>query len=148
MKKGILTSCPKIAGPKESEMKLELRVLNGGLDQPQETAHAPLRQGGSDEAVIDIAQVLAANQTLLKNMIRKVESLETRLGGMMEYIAHQQQERLMEEKETRLLLSAPLKKAESWRSDSPPLDRAWYSRFDFWTRWFDPAKMRRPGTDS
>lgn len=128
-------------------MKLELRVLNGGLDQNNDQTEVSRRPGAPDEAVIDIAQVLAANQTLLKNMFRKVESLESRLGGMMEYIAHQQQDRMMMDQEARLLLTAPVKQIEVWRSATPSLDQTWYGRFNFWTRWFRPEKMRRPDTN-
>ena len=129
-------------------MKLELRVLNGGLDQQPEQADVNRRPGAPDEAVIDIAQVLAANQTLLKNMIRKVESLENRLGNMMECIAHQQQERMTMDQEARLLLTAPVKQVEAWRPETPSLDQSWYGRFTFWTRWFHPEKMRRPDTNN
>ena len=128
-------------------MKLELRVLNGGLDQPPESPEKKHRIGAPDEAVIDIAQVLAANQNLLKNMIRKVDTLETRLGGLMDYIAHQQQERTAIDQKERLLLSAPVKPTESWRPSTPALDQKWYGKFSFWTRWFHPEKMRRPDTN-
>lgn len=128
-------------------MKLELRVVNGGSEQQSEHREDHRRPGAQDEAVIDIAQVLAANQTLLKNMIRKVETLENRLGSMMEYIAHQQQERLAFDQEARHLLAAPVKPVETWHSEAPSLDSSWYSRFDFWTRWFNPEKMRRPNSN-
>ncbi|MBF0500472.1 MAG: hypothetical protein HQM09_10090 [Candidatus Riflebacteria bacterium] len=124
-------------------MKVELRVVNGGGAREACPENHSSYQESADEAAIDIAQVLAANQALLKNVCRRMESMEVRLTGLQSLL-NQQNHRLALENEQKLMLAAPSKIVQPWHPVAPALDESWYSRFTFWTRWFNPARMRRP----
>ncbi|MFZ2955495.1 MAG: hypothetical protein WA705_01165 [Candidatus Ozemobacteraceae bacterium] len=127
-------------------MKVELRVVKGGAMReahPEPTSSSFVES--SDEAAIDIAQVLAANQALLKNVCRRMEHIENKLSSV-QGILDQQQQRLALEGEQRLLLAAPPKPVAAWQPNIPKLDSFWYNRFNFWTKLFHPEKMRRPSS--
>jgi hypothetical protein len=57
-------------------MKVELNLNKNHQD---ETASNPIENLPSCEVSIDIGQVLTANQVLLRNMAKKIESLENKL---------------------------------------------------------------------
>ncbi|MBF0406720.1 MAG: hypothetical protein HQM10_05165 [Candidatus Riflebacteria bacterium] len=105
-----------------------------------------LVQINNDEAAIDITQILVANQTLLKNVCRKMETLENRFQNLMTKLEFNENlENLIPAKKT-LLLSAP-KPVKKWEPDSPELNSNYFSRFSIWTRIFRPERMRRSDSD-
>jgi hypothetical protein len=92
---------------------------------------------------IDIGQILAANQALLKNMARRMEQLENKLTGM-EKAFNDQARLLVADRNSVLLLAAPAREVKAWE---PPveekLDERYYARFSLYDRLFRPWKMRR-----
>lgn len=97
----------------------------------------------SCEVSIDIGQVLAANQSLLKKMAGKVESLEKKISCMQ--IAFEKQNELLETESKRsvLLLTTSAKETRPWEPKKPRLDDSYYSRFSIADRLFRPWIMRR-----
>lgn len=92
---------------------------------------------------IDIGQILAANQALLKNMARRMEQLENKLSGMEKAFGEHSRQ-LVNDRQTILLLSAPAREVKPWE---PPveekLNSGYFSRFSLYDRLFRPWKMRR-----
>lgn len=99
-------------------------------------------QAPSCDVAIDIGQVLAANQALLKNMARKMEAMENRLKSM-ETACNEQTRLLLAEKNTTLLLAAPLKEVKPWNPPEKELDTEYFNRFSAFDRFFRPWVMRR-----
>ncbi len=96
----------------------------------------------SCEVAIDIGQILAANQALLKNMARRMESLETKLGAMEKAYAEQTL-MLCRQQKSFALLEASKPDIKPWQPEQPSLDNQYFSRFSFFDRVFRPWKMRR-----
>lgn len=134
-------------------MKLEIRVNenpgNAGDDEGarMEPANAlqTIQAGGQDVA-IDIAQVLAANQALLTNIARKMETMETRMRSLETVIESQKQAMISYTQEV-ALLAAPIATVDVWKPSTPELDEAWYGKFSLFDRLFRPYRMRRPSAE-
>ncbi|MBF0545433.1 MAG: hypothetical protein HQM08_13415 [Candidatus Riflebacteria bacterium] len=99
-----------------------------------------------EEVSIDIAQILAANQALLKNVCRRMEVLEVRFSSLMNKIEENSGKTDFETNKKFLLFSPP-RPIETWEPEYTPLDSRYYSKFSFWTQIFHPEKMRRPKTE-
>ncbi len=136
-------------------MKLEIRVNetpgNAGDDEAavttaETTSALQTIQAGGQDVAIDIAQVLAANQALLTNIARKMESMETRMRGLESVIESQKQAMLAYTHEV-ALLAAPVETVDVWKPSAPELDEAWYGKFSFFDRLFRPYRMRRPSAE-
>lgn len=69
------------------------------------------------QPAIDLVQVLAANQTLLKNLYRKIDSLENKVVRL-EVQIEMQRMRHQQEIKTRLLLEAPPVPVIPWQPDA------------------------------
>ncbi|HNV70916.1 MAG TPA: hypothetical protein PKO06_14535, partial [Candidatus Ozemobacteraceae bacterium] len=80
---------------------------------------------------------------LLKNITRRMESLENHIktleGSLSD--ARQHMELTMNQ---RLLLAAPPRPVATWQPEAPPVDDTYLSRFSWWERIFKPERMRRP----
>ena len=97
-----------------------------------------------EEATIDLAQVLAANQALLKNICLKMEAVENRLHTMeSDYRELARTERLNIAQQ-QFLLEAP-KEIKAWEPTGPRLNDEYFGQFSILDRLFHPEKMRRPG---
>ncbi len=116
-------------------MKVELNLKDDHTDScvSKEVDNMP-----SCEVTIDIGQVLAANQVLLKNMARKIEGLENKLTN----IEKAAMERLSLEKKMITYLNMPTKKiVEPW---SPPkTKKPVKENLSFTDRLFRPWLLRR-----
>jgi hypothetical protein len=127
-------------------MKIEVK-----LDQKESnetTNHTDAESGchGQDEASIDIAQVLAANQALMKNLLLKVDSMERRLRNM-EGTSKRQLRQARLGIEQRKALAAPPKEIQAWEPEYPRLDERYLSSFSFLETFFFPENMRRKGVE-
>ena len=109
---------------------------------PQPPSHPVSIFEGKDEPVIDIAQVMAANQVLLKNMPRKLDHLENSMKNLEGALSDARQKMELTINQ-RLLLEAPARNIEAWKPELPPMGVNYCSQFDWWTRWFTPEQMRR-----
>lgn len=136
-------------------MKLEIRVNetpnNCRTDENAAGAGDPSNalqtiQAGGQDIAIDIAQVLAANQALLTNIARKMESMETRMRGLETVIESQKQAMISYTREV-AMLAAPASTVEAWKPATPDLDEAWYAKFSIFDRLFRPYRMRRPSSE-
>ena len=67
------------------------------------------------EISIDIAQVLAANQTLLKNMARKIDSLESKMTFMEKSLIEYSQKAASEQKLLSVINSPSKRIIEPWK---------------------------------
>jgi len=127
-------------------MKFELKVVNGTASRqiPVED-----RRGADneEEAAIDVSQVLAASQVLLRNLGKKLEKMEQKLQGMETLLEAQTRQHLLDHQQV-LMLAAPPSPVASWHPEAPALDERWFGRFSWWDRLFHPEKLRRPGADS
>ncbi len=94
------------------------------------------------DVAIDIGQVLAANQALLKNMARKMEAMETRLGSM-ERIFNEQAARLADERRTVLLLTGPTREVKPWEPPARKSVEEHAAKFSMFDRIFRPWRLRR-----
>lgn len=127
-------------------MKLELKLNEESKAENPENLPATTPEM-REEAHIDIASVLAANQALLKNISLKMEGLETRLAQLETYVRKQTRALKMDKAKTQLLLEPP-KQVKAWEPDYPKLDNSYFSRFNIIERWFYPHKLRRKGADN
>ncbi|RCK79559.1 MAG: hypothetical protein OZSIB_4313 [Candidatus Ozemobacter sibiricus] len=127
---------------KEQTMKFEIRVDDKREDAVSEGAENTSLQVYSGEVSIDIGQVLAANQALLKNVNRRLEEMETRLRSL-EGVIERQAQALQTAIPQYLMLAAPPREVKPWRPAAPPLDDAYFAKFSLFERWFQPYKMRR-----
>ncbi len=126
-------------------MKVEMK-LKDRADPPSEENEERGLQPFVQEAAIDIAQVLAANQALLKNIARKMETLENKLHSL-ECACERQQKALEMSFPQRLMLMAPPREVKPWMPDLPALDEDYFAGFSFIDRLFHPERMRRKNTD-
>jgi len=94
------------------------------------------------DVAIDIGQVLAANQALLKNMARKMEAMESKLNSM-ERIFNEQAARIADERNTVLLLTGPVKEVKPWEPPVCEDVESHCQKFSFIDRIFRPWRMRR-----
>lgn len=136
-------------------MKLEIRVNETpGTCRDDESTAAGAEfpnalqtiQAGGQDVAIDIAQVLAANQALLTNIARKMETMETRMRGLESVIESQKQAMLAYAQEVSLL-AAPVATVEAWKPSTPELDEAWYGKFSIFDKLFRPYRLRRPSAE-
>lgn len=122
-------------------MKVEIK-LNEKDQKFEETSEILDVPAPSCDVAIDIGQVLAANQALLKNMARKMDSLETKLGRMEK--AYAEQSLLIQvERKTLLMLEAPPREFKAWEPPAENLDEKYFKRFSVIDRVFRPWVMRR-----
>ncbi len=127
-------------------MKLELKLNGESKAENPENLPATAHEE-KEEASIDIASVLAANQALLKNISLKMESLENRVSQLETCIRRQTKAIKMDKAKTQLLLEPP-KLVKAWEPDYPKLDEKYFSNFSFIDRWLNPQKLRRKGADN
>ena len=121
-------------------MKVELNV-NETVDSNESEAlqmHVP-----SCEVAIDVGQVLAANQALLKRMAHKMETLEAKLCNMELTYAKQTAMLAHMNNQTTFLLAPPEKEYKPWQPRTPQLDSDYFGKFSWADRLFRPWKMRR-----
>jgi hypothetical protein len=123
-------------------MKVEIK-MNEKEEKLQSVHSEPEMHAPSCDVAIDIGQVLAANQALLKNMALKMEKLENKLGNLEQ--AYAKQSRLLEEKNrnTCLLLEGPAKEFKPWMPDRQPLTEDYFRKFSIIDKVFRPWIMRR-----
>ncbi|HOY67760.1 MAG TPA: hypothetical protein PLP29_12800 [Candidatus Ozemobacteraceae bacterium] len=136
-------------------MKVEIRVNEtpaadaGGEQEGSRRELVPARQAiqaAGQDVAIDIAQVLAANQALLTNIARKMETMETRIHSL-ESVIEEQRRAMISYTHDVALLAAPPAPVQVWKPAAGELDEAWFGRFSFLDRWFRPYKMRRPNAE-
>jgi len=125
-------------------MKLELKVEG---ERQKDNSYPLAMIENKDEAVIDIASVLAANQALLKNISLKMEALEKKIQGLEADIRRQAREKKLERFQKRLLLEPP-KTVTPWRPEYPELDSDYFSQFSWFDRLFRPERLRRKGAEN
>ncbi|MGM0598918.1 MAG: hypothetical protein ACQETH_03765 [Candidatus Rifleibacteriota bacterium] len=123
-------------------MKVEIK-MNEKEEKLQSDHNEPEMHAPSCDVAIDIGQVLAANQALLKNMAFKMEKLENKLGNLER--AYAEQSRLLEEKNqnTCLLIEGPAKEFKPWEPEKRPLNEDYYRKFSIIDKVFRPWIMRR-----
>ncbi|MBU1107418.1 MAG: hypothetical protein KKB51_12165 [Candidatus Riflebacteria bacterium] len=104
-----------------------------------QAAHLP-----TCDVSIDVGQILAANQALLKNMARRMEQLETKLTGM-ESAFNNQANLLAADRKAVLMLSAPAREVKPWEpaSGREELNTRYFARFSLLDKLFRPWLMRR-----
>lgn len=122
-------------------MKVEIN-LNGQPENATENTSGNVQQLPSCDVAIDIGQVLAANQALLKNMARKMEAMENKLHTM-ENAFNEQARLLLAERNVTLMLNAPIKEVKPWEPDTRELSPDHEKNFSFFDRVFRPWVMRR-----
>ncbi len=123
-------------------MKVEFKVReDDSRDIPNEVKEMA-KIDGENEISIDIGQVLAANQALLKNMARKMDQMEKKLSSME--VEYNKQRILLEasRKET-LMISAPVKEIKPWEPEYQELSEDYFKKFSAFDRIFKPWKLRR-----
>jgi hypothetical protein len=104
--------------------------------------HAP-----SCDVAIDIGQVLAANQALLKNMARKMEALENKIGSLQK--AYSEQTLLLQRQNAKILmLEAPAKEVKAWEPSTEDLNQKYFTKFSLLDKVFRPWVMRRNNLNS
>jgi len=96
----------------------------------------------SSDVSIDLVQVLAANQALLKNLSKKMERLELKIHSLENTIETHHKE-LAADKPVRALLMAPAEKVVAWHPVPCESEEKYFSQFSWWDRWFYPERMRR-----
>lgn len=103
-----------------------------------QAAHLP-----TCDVSIDIGQILAANQALLKNMARRMEQMENKLVGM-ESAFNDQARFLVADRKTVLMLSAPPREVKPWEPPADEkLDKSYFAKFPLYDRLFRPWLLRR-----
>lgn len=107
-----------------------------------ETESAQVMAPACDVA-IDIGQILAANQALLKNMARKMETLENKLNNMEKAYAEQAMLLHLERNKAITLLEGPKKEFRPWQPAKQELDQSYFSKFTVFDKVFRPWIMRR-----
>jgi hypothetical protein len=122
-------------------MKVEMN-LNETLSEPQQIQSAVTEQAPSCDVAIDIGQILAANQALLKNMARKMEAMETRMQSM-EAAFHEQAGRMLADRNVMLLLSAPVRQVKPWEPPVLKSEEEQQKTVSLLDRIFRPWKLRR-----
>lgn len=122
-------------------MKVEIN-LNKTNDQTVAPVAQLTDQVPSCDVAIDIGQVLAANQALLKNMARKMETLENRFQTM-ETAFHDQARLLLAQRNVTLLLTAPAKEVKPWQPSNQRLDDNYERKFSLVDKLFRPWLLRR-----
>lgn len=95
------------------------------------------------DVAIDIGQILAANQALLKNLAKKMEVLETKLKVIEKANAELTMLLQFEHNQKLALLEAPRKEFKPWQPNQPDLDENYFSKFSMFDRIFRPWLMRR-----
>ncbi len=125
-------------------MRVEINVSENQAHEAETTAAAveTASEAVSCDVAIDIGQVLAANQALLKNMARKMEAMESKLNGM-ERIFNEHAARIADERNTVLLLTGPVKEIKPWEPPACEDVDAHCRKFSFIDRIFRPWRMRR-----
>ncbi len=104
----------------------------------QQAAHLP-----TCDVSIDVGQILAANQALLKNMARRMEQLENKISGMETAFTNQTRA-LTTERKTMLMLSAPPREVKAWEPiAAETLNDGYFSRFSLYDRLLRPWLLRR-----
>lgn len=101
-----------------------------------------LNEPEAGDVAIDIGQVMAANQALLKNMARKMETMENKLHNM-ENLFMEQARMQAKEHNGMLLLTAPVKEVKPWQPTVEEVDENYYRKFSLFDRVFRPWLMRR-----
>ncbi|PKL42158.1 MAG: hypothetical protein CVV41_15380 [Candidatus Riflebacteria bacterium HGW-Riflebacteria-1] len=103
-----------------------------------QAAHLP-----TCDVSIDIGQILAANQALLKNMARRMEQMENKLTGM-ENAFNDQARLLTADRNAVLMLSAPPREVKPWEpAAGEKLDKSYFARFSLYDKLFRPWTLRR-----
>jgi len=127
-------------------MKLQLKVGDRERRRKQKTARVARPPEPQDQVVIDITQVMAASQALLKNLALKINTMDERLLNME--AAGRQLQKLLDTSaaQSRLLLEPP-KPVESWKPEYPSVSKEYLEKFSFFDRLFHPEKMRRSGAE-
>lgn len=102
---------------------------------------------GPDAPSIDLVQVMAANQTLLKNIFRKIDALENQVARLEKQVS-QQRQLAQRDVRTRLLLEAPPPPVVAWHpSREPdslvPAQNLAACKVSWLDRWLRPWKLRR-----
>ncbi len=122
-------------------MKVEINLPenNGSIkeDHGVNPEHLP-----TCDVSIDIGQVLAANQALLKNMARKMENLESKLHTM-ESAFNEQARILLAERKVTLMLAAPPREVKPWAPEAEVLKPDYFKKFSLFDKVFRPWVMRR-----
>lgn len=101
-----------------------------------------LNEPETGDVAIDIGQVMAANQALLKNMARKMETMENKLHNM-ENLFIEQARLQAKEHHGMLMLTAPVKEVKPWQPPVKEVDENYYRKFSLFDRVFRPWLMRR-----
>ena len=123
-------------------MKVEIRLNekeNSSEDKHENSEIMP----PSCDVAIDIGQILAANQALLKNMARRMETLENKLVSMEKAYLEQSALLQLERSKATLMLDAPRKEIKAWQPVHEKLDHEYFNRFSVIDRIFRPWVMRR-----
>lgn len=94
------------------------------------------------DVAIDIGQVMAANQALLKNMARKMDNLENKLQSM-ENLFNEQARLQSNDRHGLLLLTGPVKEVKPWEPPVRELNEEYFRKFSLFDRVFRPWLMRR-----
>ncbi len=128
-------------------MKVEINIKDKDIFAKEAVDNDVQLYEGIDGAVscdvaIDIGQVLAANQALLKNMARKMEMMESKLSTM-ERVFNEQAARIAADRQTVLMLTGPVKEVKAWEPPRRENDTEHLRKFSLIDRIFRPWKMRR-----
>ncbi|MDD3146631.1 MAG: hypothetical protein PHD82_04970 [Candidatus Riflebacteria bacterium] len=128
-------------------MRVEINVNETQNQQTENNASQSSQQESVEGAIscdvaIDIGQVLAANQALLKNMTRKMEAMENKLTNM-ERIFNEQAARLANERQSVLLLTGPVKEIKPWEPPVRESEEEHLRKFSLIDKVFRPWRMRR-----
>ncbi|HNX75131.1 MAG TPA: hypothetical protein PLM07_21535 [Candidatus Rifleibacterium sp.] len=127
-------------------MRVEINVSDNQArdaeNSPSESTAEAAAGAVSCDVAIDIGQVLAANQALLKNMARKMEAMESKLNTM-ERVFNEHAARIAEDRQTVLLLTGPVKEVKPWEPPTREPDEEHFRKFSLVDRLFRPWRMRR-----
>jgi len=126
-------------------MKFEIRVEDKQEEKGSENGESTDLQPYTGEVSIDVGQVLAANQALLKNISRRMEEMENHVKSLGSIIERQTLA-LQVTIPQQALLMAPPKPVLPWRPEIPELNDEYFSGFSVFERLFRPDKMRRKNT--
>ncbi len=124
-------------------MKVEIKLNENETEVRDGNNETTQALSPSCDVAIDIGQILAANQALLKNMARKMETLEAKLNGMEKAYAEQTLLLQIERQRNMALLEGPRQEFKPWQSNQPSLDEGYFSKFSVVDRVFRPWIMRR-----
>jgi hypothetical protein len=128
-------------------MRVEINVNETQNQQTENNASQSSQQESVEGAIscdvaIDIGQVLAANQALLKNMTRKMEAMENKLTNM-ERIFNEQAARIANERQSVLLLTGPVIEIKPWEPPVRESEEEHLRKFSLIDKVFRPWRMRR-----